>query len=99
MDVANEFGGSMSRYEIRKDEELDLNRCMPAVGGYDATKLAAPDLKLVEDNGDQGWWFCLRPSGNEPKLRLNVETWNRGDLADLTGRVIAVLKKHGATEG
>ena len=99
VDVAKEFGGSMSRYEIRKDEELDLNRCMPAVGGYDATKLAAPDLKLVEDNGDQGWWFCLRPSGNEPKLRLNVETWNRGDLADLTGRVIAVLKKHGATEG
>ena len=99
LDVANEFGGTMSRYEIRKDEELDLNRCMPAVGGYDATKLAAPDLKLVEDDGDHGWWLCLRPSGNEPKLRLNVETWNRKDLKDLTERVIAIIKRHGAKEG
>ena len=81
------------------DEELDLNRCMPAVGDYDSTKLVAPDLKLVEDNGSQGWWFCLRPSGNEPKLRLNVETWNRDDLKELTERVIAVLKRYGAKEG
>ena len=99
MDVAKEFGKTMARYEIRKDEELDLNRCMSGVGEYDATKLVAPDLKLVEDNGSQGWWFCLRPSGNEPKLRLNVETWNRDDLNELTERVIAVLKRHGASEG
>ena len=72
---------------------------MPAAGGYDATKLAAPDLKLVEDNGNQGWWLCLRPSGNEPKLRLNVETWNREDLKELTERVIAIIKRHGAKEG
>ena len=72
---------------------------MPADGDYDSTKLVAPDLKLVEDNGSQGWWFCLRPSGNEPKLRLNVETWNRDDLNELTERVIAVLKRHGAKEG
>ena len=99
MEVANEFSKTMTRYEIRKDEALDLNRCMPAVGGYDASKLMAPDLKLVEDNGSQGWWFCLRPSGNEPKLRLNVETWNRDDLKDLTARVVAILKRFGAKEG
>ena len=99
LDVEHELGGTMTRYEIRKDAELDLNRCLPAVGMYDSTILAAPDLKLVEDNGDQGWWLVLRPSGNEPKLRLNVETWNRSDLKDLTERVIAILKRHGAKEG
>lgn len=97
-DVDKVFGKTMSRYEIRVDSKLGLNRCLPAEGVYDASKLAAPDLKLVEDNGRQGWWLVLRPSGNEPKLRLNIETWNRDDLKELTERVVAVLKKHGAVE-
>jgi phosphomannomutase len=37
------------------------------------TEVRWPSLKMTfEDNG-YDWWFCVRPSGNEPLLRLNLE--------------------------
>ena len=44
-------------------------------GPYDPEELAAPDLKLLCEDSHGGFWLVLRPSGNEPKLRLNVEAW------------------------
>ncbi len=62
----------------------------PALGGLDCVRIApapyrraamkSPDLKLefVDPDGRSGWWFVVRPSGNEPILRLNVESWGQG---------------------
>ena len=59
--------------------------------------MAAPDLKLVSEDGASGWWFVLRPSGNEPKLRLNVETWGEGvSLEKRTQKLVSELLELGA---
>jgi len=55
----------------------------------------------VCDRTDSGWWFVLRPSGNEPKLRLNVEAW--GDDAvnacrRETERLATALRQAGAKD-
>lgn len=66
------------RYEVRQDTAAGVHRVLPAPAGapYDPTTLSAPDIKFRFDDGERGgWWFVLRPSGNEPKVRLNVEGW------------------------
>ncbi len=66
----------VQRLEVRADADLGgLNRAFPANTPYDPAALPFPDLKCILDNGDSGWWFVVRPSGNEPRLRLNVEAW------------------------
>lgn len=66
----------MQRMEGRADEELGgLQRIFAAESDYDPAALRFPDLKGIVDQGENGWWFVLRPSGNEPRLRLNVEAW------------------------
>jgi phosphomannomutase len=47
---------------------------------------------LTVDLGDR--WFNLRPSNTEPVLRLNVEAPTSDDVADLTGRVEAIIKEY-----
>ena len=74
--AAQAFPGA-TRYECRVDEECGAQRVFEAQGTYRPEALPAPDLKLVQDDGASGWWFVLRPSGNEPKLRLNVEAWGQ----------------------
>ncbi len=62
------------RFEIRKDPKNGLSRVFEALSTTD--EAAAPDVKVQCTKPDgSGWWFVVRPSGNEPMLRLNVEVW------------------------
>jgi len=36
-------------------------------------EVAWPSLKLEFEDHGYDWWLCVRPSGNEPLLRLNLE--------------------------
>lgn len=90
-----------ARYEVRTDPALGLDRVFLGEGDYCPAELAAPDLKMVCDRAGSGWWFVLRPSGNEPKLRLNVEAW--GDDAvnacrRETERLATALRQAGAKD-
>ena len=62
------------RFEVAQDPNLGVQRVFENNGEYQPQNLPAPDLKMQYD-GEEGWWFVIRPSGNEPKLRLNVEAW------------------------
>ena len=87
-----------SRLECRVDTECNAQRVFEANGAYSPEVLPAPDLKLTVDNGDSGWWLVLRPSGNEPKLRLNVEAWGHEAKASCEARVKALdalILQHG----
>ncbi|MGN0866961.1 MAG: hypothetical protein ACI4SG_04715 [Oligosphaeraceae bacterium] len=77
---AMEERGGGCRREVRMDEALRAQRVFSSSLPYDPRTLGAPDLKFHFSHGDGGWWFVLRPSGNEPKLRLNVEAWG-GDAS------------------
>ena len=87
-DAFRDSGGT--RYEIREDPALGLDRAFPVAADdiYDPFTRSIYDLKLEfdQDNGS-GWWFVVRPSGNESafQLRLNVESWG-GDPAAATAR-------------
>lgn len=63
---------------VQTDPDTGLQ--MPAVlaGDYHPETLRFPDLKIICDHGGSGWWLVVRPSGNEPKLRLNLEAWGPG---------------------
>ncbi len=92
------------RHEVRLDEECGAWRVFPAdeQDRYDPENATTPDLKMIRDNGDSGWWFVLRPSGNEPRLRLNVEAWGdqaANDCQALAARLIDSLQTCGATRG
>lgn len=75
--------------------------CQGQPGEVYAAATARPqDLKfrLSSVSGDAGWWFVVRPSGNEPMLRLNVEGWGAAAAATMRAgrnRVARVLGKHG----
>ncbi|MBQ6474030.1 MAG: hypothetical protein IJJ33_18720, partial [Victivallales bacterium] len=76
-----------------------LHHVADLTGPYDPAKLAAPDLKLISDDGHDGFWLVLRPSGNEPKLRLNVEAWGEDAqtaCANQTATLDALLRRLGA---
>ncbi|MBP5639803.1 MAG: hypothetical protein J6X55_10015 [Victivallales bacterium] len=78
------------RFSICKDPATGLARVFETTTA--PKKTAAPDIKVQCTNPDgSGWWFVLRPSGNEPILRLNVETWSqpRKELDHL----VDILKK------
>ncbi|MBR4222620.1 MAG: hypothetical protein IKR81_15780 [Victivallales bacterium] len=95
--AAKAFPGAQ-RYECRVDAECNAQRVFEAQGEYRPEELPAPDLKLVQDSGASGWWFVLRPSGNEPKLRLNVEAWGKNASADcqkIAGEVEAIILQLG----
>ena len=63
------------RFEVALDSSLGVQRVFENNGEYKPLELPAPDLKMQCGDGKAGWWFVIRPSGNEPKLRLNVEAW------------------------
>ncbi|MBR4675351.1 MAG: hypothetical protein IKP00_12865 [Victivallales bacterium] len=95
--AANAFPGAQ-RYECRVDTECSAQRVFEAQGEYRPEELPAPDLKLVQDDGESGWWFVLRPSGNEPKLRLNVEAWGKNasiDCQKMVQTVDAIILQSG----
>ena len=46
---------------------------------------------LTVDLGD--WWFNLRPSNTEPKLRLNLEAATRADCDQRTEEILAIVRE------
>lgn len=90
------------RYEVRADPALGgLERVFPAARPYDRAGMASPDLKVEwsAPGGASGWWFVLRPSGNEPKLRLNVETWGANARSRTREQVAAIAPLIAAAGG
>ncbi len=86
----SEKAAGVRRLEVRFDDAVGAQRVFCSDSDYDAAKIAAPDLKMVRDGGESGWWFVLRPSGNEPKLRLNVEAWGTDAAAECKRKVAAI---------
>ncbi len=89
----------IQRLEAQNDPACGAQRVFPNEGPYDPQTAAAPDLKMLCNQGEQGWWFVLRPSGNEPKLRLNVEAWGDdapNSCAQKTAELDAMIRACGA---
>lgn len=76
LEIARSFQGRGGfRREVRTDPALHAQRVFSSTAPYAPETLGAPDLKFLFPDGEKGWWFVLRPSGNEPKLRLTAEAW------------------------
>lgn len=89
------------RFEVAEDPQLKVQRVFENNGQYTPEKLPAPDLKMQYSDNDGGWWFVLRPSGNEPRLRLNVEAWGNNAATvckDKTAQLIQKLLSLGAKQ-
>ena len=60
---------------------------------YDAGALAALDLRMDSAQGeDPRWWFSVRKSGNEPKLRLNVEATHEGKMQEIRDHILGIMR-------
>ena len=82
-----------TRYEVRPDPALGgLERVFANPAPYERTRLQSPDVKYAfpTDGGRSGWWFVVRPSGNEPQLRLNVESWGTASTSRTRTHVAAL---------
>lgn len=84
----------MVRQEVALDQDLNLYRVFSAEAPYAPAQLKFPDLKGLceEDGGKSGWWFVVRPSGNEPKLRLNVEAWGE-NAAQVCAKYTEIIRR------
>ncbi len=85
--VCARFAGSrLVVSQVAPDAATGLNGVADyAAGPWEGLKretLACADLKVrLEEADGSGWWFVMRPSGNEPKLRLNVEAHGKDCVA------------------
>ncbi len=84
--------------QVAPDAATGLNGVADyAAGAWDDLRrnsLACADLKVRHEGADgAGWWFVMRPSGNEPKLRLNVEAYGKDCTAVCRG-LTAFLQEH-----
>ncbi len=52
-------------------------------------------LTISHWGSEPRWWFNVRPSNTEPLVRLNAEAADPDLLADLTARVLAVIRAEG----
>ena len=88
------------RQGIALDPELGLFRVFDLNGKYNPESRDFPDLKIImQTPGEKsGWWFVVRPSGNESKLRLNFESWNlkKADANKITREIARILAKNQA---
>lgn len=88
------------RQGIALDPELGLFRVFELNGEYHPKSRDFPDLKIIwlSPGGKSGWWFVVRPSGNESKLRLNFESWNlkKADANIIMKEISSVLAQHQA---
>jgi phosphomannomutase len=96
---------SGERYGVRIEEETGRWVVYGAAQNepYVAAKARPKDLKFrfATGDGSSGWWFVVRPSGNEPKLRLNVEAWGDSATAAMAarrGELASLLEGHGGVE-
>ncbi|MCK5805846.1 MAG: hypothetical protein KAI66_23645 [Lentisphaeria bacterium] len=98
--VGEYVADAMRRVEIRLDPKLGLDRAFSSETPYNLETISSSDLKYEFRGSDNGWWFVVRPSGNEPKLRLNVEAWgaNAHDrMAVHRDSLIQIIESHGGT--
>ncbi len=88
------------RQGIALDSELGLFRVFDLNGEYHPESRDFPDLKMIRQMPGEksGWWFVIRPSGNESKLRLNFESWNltKSDANKIIREISAILARHQA---
>ena len=88
------------RQGIALDPDLGLFRVFELNGEYHPKSRDFPDLKIIwlSPGGKSGWWFVVRPSGNESKLRLNFESWNlkKADANIIMKEISSVLAQHQA---
>jgi phosphomannomutase len=65
---------------------------LPASEAYDPDKLAALDLRVDSAESEQPqWWFSVRKSGNEPELRLNVESTSQAKMEAIRDELLGVI--------
>jgi len=101
-----QYTGQGERYGVRIEEDTGYWRVYRAGAddAYLAAKARPQDLKFritTAADDTSGWWFVVRPSGNEPKLRLNVEAWGTEAQTGMVARrdeLAAFLIAHGGTE-
>lgn len=64
---------------VKAVQQHGTERAGKPVTSYDAapdppgTDVKWPSVKLEFEDDGYDWWLCVRPSGNEPLLRLNLE--------------------------
>ncbi len=62
------------------------------VNPYNPETLEALDLRIDSaENETPRWWFSVRKSGNEPKLRLNVESENKTHMQILRDELLSII--------
>ena len=81
--IYGKYGAGTERYGVAIERDTGLWRVRRAEAGetYSARAAFPQDLKLrfpADRAETSGWWLVVRLSGNEAKLRLNVESWGEG---------------------
>ncbi|MFA6930720.1 MAG: hypothetical protein WCT05_10355 [Lentisphaeria bacterium] len=101
-ELEQQFGAlpGVCRQGIALDQKLGLFRVFDLKNEYRPETLDFPDLKIIQQspNAKSGWWFVVRPSGNENKLRLNFESWNipKAEAAQTMKNISAILNRQQA---
>jgi len=63
------------------------------VNPYNPETLEALDLRIDSaENETPRWWFSVRKSGNEPKLRLNVESESKPHMQILRDELLSIIR-------
>ena len=89
----------IQKFGVSINEELGLYGIAAMQEEYLPQKRAYPDLKMMLENEDgSGWWFVVRPSGNENKLRLNFESWElpENQAESMMDEIKDILKRNKA---
>jgi len=76
-----------------REAALDaVRRCDNAFPDADATRVTRLGPDVRKDYA--GWWFCVRPSGTEPRLlRVTVEARDRAVADDALARLRAIIEE------
>ncbi|MDP8992923.1 MAG: phosphomannomutase/phosphoglucomutase [Actinomycetota bacterium] len=75
------------------DQQQVMDKVAEAYGDADQDRTDG----LTVDLGD--WWFNLRPSNTEPKLRLNLEADTQDEVDRHVEEVLALIREDGDGEG
>jgi phosphomannomutase len=62
-----------------------------SIGEFD--ELDGLTVSSTEGDGDEFWWFNVRPSNTEPLLRLNVEASTPEKMASVRDAVLALIRE------
>jgi phosphomannomutase len=62
-----------------------------SIGEFD--ELDGLTVSSTEGDGDDFWWFNVRPSNTEPLLRLNVEASTPEKMASVRDAVLALIRE------